>query len=76
MSDTKPRIEFIDLAKGLCIIIVIINHIRPFDIPGFQSMRMPLYYILSGLFFKDYGGFVSLLIKKMNKLLIPFLFFI
>lgn len=75
MVTSKPRIEFIDLAKGLCIILVIINHIRPFDIPGFQSMRMPLYYVLSGLFFKDYGGLFNLFIKKTNKLLIPFLFF-
>lgn len=36
---------------------------------------MPLYFILSGMFFKDYGGFKNLLIKKTNKLLIPFAFF-
>ena len=34
---------------------------------------MPLYFVLSGLFFKDYGK-VSL-IKKTNKLLIPFFTF-
>lgn len=36
---------------------------------------MPLYFVLSGLFFKDYGGFRPTIIKKANKLLIPFLFF-
>ena len=36
---------------------------------------MPLYFILSGLFFKQYEGFVGFLKRKTNKLLIPFLFF-
>ena len=40
-----------------------------------RMLRMPLYFVLSGLFFKDYGGFIQLLVKKTNKLLIPFLFF-
>lgn len=34
---------------------------------------MPLYYILSGLFFKDYG--IETIFKKINKLIIPCLFF-
>ena len=38
-------------------------------------LRMPLYFVLSGLFFKEYGGYVRLLVKKVNKLLIPFIFF-
>ena len=36
---------------------------------------MPLYFILSGLFFKQYEGFNGFLKRKINKLLIPFLFF-
>lgn len=75
MSDAK-RIEFIDLAKGVCIIMVVVGHcgLRG-NIPGWEIVRMPLYFILSGLFFKDYGGFLNLLEKKLNKLIVPFLFF-
>lgn len=40
-----------------------------------DAVRMPLYFMLSGIFFKDYGGFFNLLEKKINKLFIPFLFF-
>ena len=40
------------------------------------SFRMPLYFILSGLFFKQYEGFIGFLKRKTNKLLIPFLFFL
>jgi len=74
--NNKKRIEFIDLAKGICIILVVIGHcgVR-IDIPGMEVLRMPLYFILSGLFFKHYGGFYRFSIKKYNKILIPFLFF-
>lgn len=44
------------------------------DTPLLNMLRMPFYFMLSGLFFKDYGGFKTIL-KKINKLLIPFLFF-
>lgn len=76
-TESKPRIEFIDLAKGLCIFLVVVYHteVIRFDIPGLKALRMPLYFILSGLFFKTYGGFAQLTIKKVNKILIPFLFF-
>lgn len=79
------RIEYIDLAKGICILLVVINHI---SIGGyfsdgnypmsdiFNQMRMPLYFILSGLFFKDYaGGIREFLLRKTNRILVPYLFF-
>lgn len=74
--DAKPRIEFIDLAKGICIILVVLVHADvDFSIPNFQALRMPLYFVLSGLFFRDYGGILNLTERKINKLLIPFIFF-
>ena len=45
----KKRIEFIDLAKGVCILMVVMGHCGfPIDIPGWEIVRMPLY-----LFFQD-----------------------
>ena len=62
---SQKRIEFIDLAKGVCIILVVIGHCgAPINIPGFEIVRMPLYFILSGLFFKDYGGGYNFFIRK------------
>ena len=56
----KKRIEFIDLAKGVCILMVVMGHCGfPIDIPVWEIVRMPLYFILSGLFFKDYVGWSS-----------------
>lgn len=70
----KKRIEFIDLIKGLCILMVISIHSGISEPPNFCSLRMPLYFILSGIFFKSYDT-KTFLIKKTNNIIIPFLFF-
>ena len=74
----KRRIEYIDLSKGLCISLVLLFHINCFGTTleaAAQHFRMPLYYFLSGIFFKEYEGILSFSIKKINKLIIPYLFF-
>ena len=71
------RIPYFDLAKGVCILLVIWFHLgvhTPFD-PYLNAIRMPLYVFLSGLFFKTYGGILQLIRKKTKRLLIPFFFF-
>lgn len=74
----KPRIEWIDTAKGICILLVVYSHVYMGDHPTFlhfqDYFRMPLYFVLSGLFFKTYSTFQNFFIKKTNKLLIPFAF--
>ena len=78
---SSNRIEYIDLAKGMCILLVVVFHIFVYyhiSMPAgyfFRAFRMPLYFFLSGVFFKTYGGFGNFLKKKTNKLLIPFIFF-
>lgn len=72
----KKRIEFIDLAKGICIIMVVIGHSSLLTEPTFRMLRMPLYFVLSGLFFKLYSGIPELIIKKTNRLLLPTFAFI
>ena len=77
----KKRIEYIDLMKGICITMVILLHCGFFEgklalINEYLKLfRMPLYFFLSGLFFKTYGGFSSFTIKKINNLVLPYLFF-
>lgn len=81
----KKRIEYIDLAKGLCILLVISLHIDMGKIlyaneqvaNFFYAFRMPLYYILSGLFLSINGGrYTDFVQKKINRLLVPFVFFV
>ena len=74
--EEKKRIEYIDLAKGICIILVVLMHFVPEIGKKYAiltCLRMPLYYCLSGLFFKDYGKFKNFLLKKSDRLLIPFI---
>lgn len=69
--------------KGLCIMLIVMHHtdadffdmVAPNLDNALQSFRVPMYYFLSGLFFKTYGGFNVFLRKKVNNLVIPFLFF-
>lgn len=75
------RVEWIDTAKGICILLVVLHHVSQyyegFQYPfskDFMTFRMPLYFILSGLFFKKYNGFLFFLKKKINKLIIPYVF--
>ena len=78
---SKIRLEFIDLAKGFCIMLVVMHHMTchiDIEIPyrtALCSFRMPFYFMLSGLFFKTYESFWGFLKRKVNKLLIPFFFF-
>ena len=74
----SQRIEFVDLAKGICISLVVLFHVFG-DLSGdviqlMNLFRMPLYFVLSGLFFKTYDGLIPFIKKKTNKLLIPFFF--
>lgn len=74
------RIDFVDLTKGICIILVVMAHIggafNAFDNDSMiASFRMPLYFFISGIFFKSYEGFLGFFLRKVNKLLIPFTFF-
>lgn len=79
-DNTNKRIDFVDLTKGICIILVVMAHIdgafAKFDESSMIScFRMPLYFFISGIFFKSYEEFAGFLIRKINKLLIPFTFF-
>lgn len=79
-SEINSRIDFVDLVKGICIILVVMSHIHGiFDLADYNymidSFRMPLYFFISGIFFKSYNGFIGFIKRKLNKLFIPFLFF-
>jgi len=72
----KQRLDFIDLMKGICIILVLLKHCHmPYftNSPALSTLRMPLYFILSGIFFKQYESIFEFGIKKINSLIIPFL---
>ena len=81
MVKVDNRIAYIDLAKGFCIVLVVLFHVKGILDVHYSSdvflvsFRLPLYFFLSGLFFKDYNGFKQFSIKKINRLFVPFFCF-
>ena len=79
----KQRLAYIDFMKGLCIMLIVMHHtdvtffdaVAPNLNNALQSFRVPMYYFLSGLFFKTYSGFTEFLKRKVNNLVVPLLFF-
>ena len=69
MTDNQnQRMDFVDLTKGVCIILVVMAHIGgAFDQHDKHSMlscfRMPLYCFLSGIFFKPFEGLSGLTVR-------------
>lgn len=69
----SKRIDYIDYMKGLSIIWVVWYHtVHPWFVDF--SFRIPLFFLVSGIFFKviDIQIFAK---KKFNQLVIPFFFF-
>lgn len=80
-GSVNQRVDYVDLAKGFCITIVAFHHTLDFYQVDFPltpftfAFWMPLFFFLSGLFFKPYDSFAGFLRRKVNKLIIPFFFF-
>ena len=75
----KQRIEYIDVLRGLGIIIMIMGHVGfggKFD-RFIHTFHMPLFFFISGYLFtkRDSFSMVSLVKKKARQLLIPYICF-
>ena len=73
----SKRIELIDIAKGISIILVAFNHSKlKYMYPEFNDavglFRMPLFFFLSGVFFSASIGPKTFLFKKTDALLKPY----
>lgn len=79
MAD-KQRIEYIDLIKGITIVLVMYYHCPvPEDNHAMMMLsytRIPTYVFLSGLFFSTYDSFKQFVVKKTNRYIIPLVFFV
>lgn len=66
-----------DLMKGICIVVVIIFHIKlPYlYFPYMTLFMLPAFFFCSGMFFQTHNSFKVFLLKKTNTLLVPYLFF-
>ncbi len=74
----NKRIEYLDIAKGIGILFVVLghNHIKdeyPIVYQVVYSFHMPFFFLLSGLFFKPEYGFAELVRRRFHSLLKPFI---
>lgn len=81
--NVKTRIEWLDIAKGLGVLLVVIGHlwyecIFPVINQIIYSFHMPMFFILSGFVFKKgSSNFISFVLAKSKRLLLPtFVFFV
>ena len=75
---TVSRVGYVDIAKGLGIILVVMGHndfalISPFAHKFIYSFHMPMFFFMSGMFLKPDLPFWSFLKNRFHRVLKPFL---
>lgn len=75
---SRARVEYIDIAKGIGILLVALAHadvslVSPYLHRFIYSFHMPLFFFLSGYFFNPEVPFWALLKKRFNTILKPYL---
>ena len=70
----KNRIKWIDISKGIGIILVLMGHISKIKIINnvIYAFHMPLFFMISGYLYKNKKEFVK---NKVKKVLIPYFIF-
>src|SRR5574338_650499 len=71
------RVGYVDIAKGIGIILVVMGHndfalISPFAHKFIYSFHMPMFFFMSGMFFKPDLPFWNFVRQRVKKVLIPF----
>jgi fucose 4-O-acetylase-like acetyltransferase len=75
----QSRIDYIDIAKGIGILLVVMGHndfslISPFLFKLIYSFHMPMFFFMSGIFFKPDLSFLTLLRRRFDTVLRPYIF--
>lgn len=74
---SRQRIAHIDIAKGIAIWLMIVGHMEISELTRLYiySFHMPLFFMMSGMFFNKERCFVENLKTSTRTLLIPYFFF-
>ena len=79
LAQTK-RLEYIDIAKGIGILLVVVFHCKIGDVSHLHnyvySFHMPLFFLLAGLCFSTRYDFKDFVTKRTERLLVPCFFFV
>lgn len=73
IENVKKRIDYLDAAKGIAILAVIVGHFYAPGVIGriIYSFHLPLFFIISGYCIKDYRADMSFM-HSARGLLIPY----
>jgi len=77
----SKRLEYVDIAKGIGILLVVMGHndfslVSPFFYKFIYAFHMPLFFFVSGMFFKAELPFLTVVRRRFDSLLKPYLFII
>lgn len=79
---SKSRIIWVDIARAVAMVLVFTGHLGASWFPQLEPLltaiytfHMPLFFLLSGLFFKPTVNLLNLIIKRAKTLLIPYYLF-
>lgn len=75
IEESKKKIEYIDVARGIAILLMIIGHSITPKTAAYNiiySFHMPLFIFTSGMFFKE-RDFKSFVINIFKRLLLPYM---
>lgn len=74
----KRREEYIDIYRGIAVMFMVFGHVQlgtGYDY-YIHAFHMPMWFFVSGWFFKDKGNSITTVcVDKAKKLIIPYLFF-
>ena len=70
----QSRLDYMDLAKGIGILAVILGHVYKNTVFGtlLYSFHLPLFFLISGYFFHYIPDYWVFLKKKLRNYLIPY----
>jgi fucose 4-O-acetylase-like acetyltransferase len=70
------RLEYVDIAKGIGIVLVICSHSEALDLMWlFIGMFVPIFYFCAGYTSKLKGTIKASMLKRFQKLFVPYVFF-
>lgn len=72
----SKRLEYVDIAKGIGLILVVCSHSDAFELMWYaMDMCIPIFFFCSGYTFNMKGTFTESMAKRFRRLFVPYLFF-